>query len=207
MSISTLADLENQVKSFLARASILDTVGVDNVDNLILLGEKWIFRKARTPEMESSLNVTIASGVATVPSDFASIKHARIDGSPSSPLDVKSAGWIYRTYPNRSATDKPSFIGRDGANFVFGPYPDSNYTVLGTYYAKPTSVLTSANTLFTTNPDLYLFSALAEASAYIKNDSRIALWVAKREQILSDVNEEADEGEYGRGGGLVMQAI
>lgn len=198
MSISTLADLENQVLSFLARAQLLDTVGADNKDNLIRLGETWIFRKARTPEMESSLSVVISSGTAAVPSDYAALKHARIDGSPSTPLTVAPSQYIYRNYPLRSSDAKPKFIARDGSSFIFGPYPDSGYTVLGMYYAKPTSILTSANSLFTANPDLYLFAALAEATAYIKNDARVALWVAKRDSILQDVNGEANEGEYGQ---------
>ena len=203
MSISTLADLENQLLSFLARARILDTVGVSNLDNLILLGEKWVFRNARTPEMESSLNITLAAdGTGAVPADYASLKHARIDGSPSRPLKMRPAQWIYENYQQRSSDGKPFFIGRDGTSFVFGPFPDSTYTVLGIYYAKPTSVLTSANTLFTTNPDLYLFASLAEATAYVKNDQRISLWTQKRDAILADVNGEAKEGEYGSAMGM-----
>lgn len=197
MSISTLAELKTQVHSFLARATILDYVGVDNVENLILLGEKWLFRKARTPEMETDLNVTISSGVATVPADYAALKHARIDGSPTRYLRVKPSEWIYQQYPLRSSDTKPSFIGRDGSTFVFGPFPDSDYTVKGIYYAKPTSVLSSANTLFTANPDLYLFASLAEAEVFVKNDKRVAMWVAKRNLILADINGEAEEGEYG----------
>ena len=199
MSISTYADLQNQVISFLHRASLLDAVDSDNVPDLILLGEKWIFRHARTSEMESSLSVTISSGVATVPTDYLALKHARIDASPTRYLKMRPASWIYEHYPTRSSDSKPFFIGRDGTDFIFGPYPDSNYTVLGTYYAKPTSIQSSANSLFTANPDIYLFASLAEAEAYVKNDKRIPLWVAKREQIMKDMNDQTKEGEYGIG--------
>ena len=196
MSLSTYADLQNQVISFLHRASLLDAVGADNVPDLILIGEKWIFRKARTPDMESALSGTISSGTVSVPSDYIALKHARIDGSPSRPLKMRPVKWIYEHYPLRSSDTKPSFIGRDGSDFVFGPYPDSGYTVLGTYYAQLTSIQSAANALFVANPDLYLFAALAEAEAYIKNDKRVALWITKREQILADVNAETVEGEH-----------
>lgn len=196
MAIATLANLQNQVKSFLHRASLLDAAGADNVTELIVLGERWIFRKARTRQMESALSATIASGVATVPSDFIDLKHARIDGSPSRFLKHRRSQWIYENYPLRSSDGKPFYIGVDGANFIFGPYPDSNYSVLGIYYAKPTSIETSANTLFTQNPDLYLYAALSEMEAFIKNDKRVAFWIAKRNAILEDVNEEMSDAEY-----------
>ena len=199
MSISTYADLQNQTVSFLHRANLLDAVNADNVPDLILLGEKWIFRHARTSDMESALSVVMSGGSATVPTDYAALKHARIDGSPAKPLKMRPSHWIYDHYPLRSSDSKPAFIARDGSSFIFGPFPDSNYTVLGTYYAKPTSIQSSANALFTANPDLYLFAALAEAEGYIKNDKRIALWVAKRNEICADANNETEEGAYGTG--------
>lgn len=201
MSIATLADLENQVESFLSRAQVLDIVGADNVDNLILLGEKWIFRMARSPEMEATLSGQISSttGILSVPTGYLKLKHARISRSPTAPLKMRPSHWILDNYPLRSADGVPQFIARDGAGFIFGPFPDSGYTVDGMYYARPTSVLTSANTLFTTNPDLYLFAALAEAEAYVKNDKRVVLWTAKREAILRDVNGEAEGAAWGTG--------
>lgn len=198
MSLDTHAALQNQVKSFLHRASLLDAVGSDNVPDLIRLGEIWLFRHARTPEMEATLSGQIdgTTGALEVPDDYAALKHARIARSPSTPLKMRSTRWILEQYPLRSADGIPQFIGRDGASFIFGPFPDSAYTVQGVYYAKPTSIQSSANALFLANPDLYLYAALAEAEAYVKNDKRIALWIAKREAIVADVNGEADEGRF-----------
>lgn len=198
MSLSTYSDLQNQVKSFLHRAALLDAVGADNVPDLIRLGELWLFRRARAPEMEATLSGQIdgSTGTLSVPSGYASLKHARISRSPTAPLKMRAARWIMENYPLRSADGIPNFIGRDGSSFIFGPFPDSAYTVVGVYYAKPTSIASSANSLFTANPDLYLYAALAEAEAYVKNDKRIALWMQKREAILSDINDEADDGQY-----------
>ena len=189
MTISTYAELQTSVASWLARSNLTSII-----PDLIMVGEKWIFRKARARSMETALSVTITSGVAPVPSDFIALKHARIDASPAKHLRVRPATWIIENYPLRSSGGAPRFIGVDGTDFIFGPFPDSGYTVLGTYYAKPTVVSSSANALFTDNPDLYLFAALAEAAPYIKDDPRIALWVAKRDMILNDVNREAEEG-------------
>lgn len=197
MSLSTYSDLQNQVKSFLHRASLIDAVGADNVPDLIRLGEIFLFRKARTAEMEATLSGQIdGSGNLAVPTDYAALKHARISGSPTYPLRMRQTRWIMEKYPLRSADGVPQFIGRDGSSFIFGPYPDSTYTVSGVYYAKPTTIASSANSLFTANPDCYIYAALAEAEAYVKNDKRISLWIAKRDGILMDMNLEADEGRY-----------
>ena len=203
MAITTLALLTNQVKSFLHRAQLLDAVGADNITELVVLGERWIFRKARTRQMETALSVTIASSVATIPTDYRDLKHARIDGSPTQYLKLRPAKMIMEAYPLRSSSGKPSFIAVDGANFIFGPSPDSNYTIVGTYYAAPTSIETSPNTLFLANPDLYLFATLCELEPFLKNDKRIEVWQMKREQILSDVNGEDRAGIFS-GGPLSM---
>lgn len=199
MSLTTYANLQNQVKSFLHRASLLDAAGADNIPDLIRLGELWIFRRARTREMETALSVAISAGAAAVPSDYADLKHARIDGSPGTPLKLRPTQWIYENYPLRSSSGTPKFIGVDGSNFIFGPYPSSNGTLVGIYYAKPTSIATSANSLFVANPDLYLYAALSACEVYIKNDKRVEMWMQMRNQILADMNQEAKDSAYGDG--------
>jgi len=195
MSISTYNELQTSVKGFLSRDSVAFS-GADYVPDLIMLGEKWIFRHARTRDMETALSVTMSSGVAALPADYVALKHARLTTTPTTPLAPVSPSWLYARFPLRSADEKPLYIAVDGSNFVFGPYPDSNYTLDGIYYARLTSIASSANALFTANPDLYLFAALAESEAFMKNDARVGLWMAKRDQILADVNGEDKVGSY-----------
>ena len=78
MSITTNAQLETAVGNWLARAN-LSTI----IPDLIMLGEKWIFRHARTREMEAALSFTMSGGTGSVPTDYASLNHARITGSPT----------------------------------------------------------------------------------------------------------------------------
>jgi len=71
MSITTYAELQTAVGAWLHRS---DLTGI--IPDLITLGEKRIFRKARCRVMESALTGTIASGVIAVPSDYLEIKFA-----------------------------------------------------------------------------------------------------------------------------------
>jgi hypothetical protein len=200
MAITTYAELQTAVSNWLHRADLASIV-----PDLITLGETRIFREVRVRVMESALNGTISSGVMAVPADYLELKSAYIDGTPVSQLQRSTLPQIYAEYPLRSSTCKPSKIAREGSNFIFGPYPDGNYTVKGIYYAKPTSISSTANALFLANPDLYLFAALSEASAFIKNDARIALWESKYTSVKSDI-ELADAREGGSGGGMRVVA-
>jgi hypothetical protein len=155
--------------------------------------------------METTLTGTIASGVVSLPSDYLDLKFAYIDSDPVSKLSRTSASQIYEQYPYRNADAKPTKIAREGTNFIFGPYPDSSYTIGGIYYAKPTSIATSVNAVFTNYPDLYLYAALIEASPYIQNDARIPVWESKYESIKAQIENENAE-EYGSGGGLEVKA-
>ncbi len=200
MSITTYAELQAAVTSWLHRSDLTSIV-----PDLIVLGEKRIFRKVRCRVMETALNETIASGVIAVPSDYLELKYSYINSTPVSNLTKASASQIYAEYPLRTSDKKPVKIAREGSNFIFGPYPDSTYQVKGIYYAKPTSIVTSANALFLANPDLYLFSALCEAAPYIKDDPRLVIWEAKLTAILEDIrNEDADENASG--GGMTVRA-
>lgn len=193
MSISTLAELKTALNNWSKRSDL-----ASYAEDLIMLGEKWIFRNVRAREMETALSGTIASGVLAVPTAFRALKHARIDASPNVVLQIKPAQWIYENYPTRSNGGTPKFIAVDGSNFIFGPYP-SNLSVAGTYYAALTSVITSANALFLAHPDLYLFAALSELEPFLKNDKRVSLWMGKRDEIKNDINKEAMQGRYGDG--------
>lgn len=191
MAISTLAELKTAITNWTKRADL-----TSYTEDLIMVGEKWIFRNVRAREMETALSGTISSGVLAVPSGFRALKHARINQTPTVPLGIKSASWIYENYPNRSSTTTPKFIAVDGSNFIFGPNA-SALAVVGMYYGALTSVISSANALFTAHPDLYLFAALAETEPFLKNDKRVVLWTAKRDQAKDDINREAHQGRFG----------
>jgi hypothetical protein len=210
MAITTYAELQTAVARWLGNtdSATTTTVGIaSTITDLITVAEKRIFREARTRDMETALSSAISSGVVAVPAGYVQLKFAYVDGSPTSLLKRRSAESIYAQYPVRSASGTPVLIGREGTNFIFGPYPDSAYTIKGSYYARLTAISGSGvNALFTANPDLYLFGCLAESIILIGQDSRIPLWEAKYKQVLSEVNGEDDDEDHS-GGSLQMVAV
>lgn len=190
MAITTLATLKSSLANWIRRDDL-----TPYLEDLIQMGEKYLFRKIRVPEMETSFTDTISSGTVSVPTGFLGWKWVSLSGSPSRFLKVRPASFIIEKYPLRSSAGQPFFIARDGSTFIFGPYADSAYTVVGTYWQQPTTVLASANAVFVANPDAYLFACLSELEAFVKNDKRVGMWMSKRDQIIRDINNQGKDSE------------
>lgn len=194
MSIASYAELKTAVSAWLHRGSSLDTV----IPDFITFGEARIYRDLRIKAMETALSSTIASGVIAVPDGYIELKHAYINGAPVQWLGRKDSEWIYANYPTRSSGGTPKFIAREADSFIFGPYPDSGYTVNGIYYKRLTALSTTNTTnWFTANaPDLLLFATLCEAAPYMVNDARIPLWEGKYETTMKRIQREDDQESF-----------
>lgn len=185
MAFDSYANLKTAIGSWLARSDLTSYVG-----DFITLGEARLARDLRIRAIEADLSVAISSGVAAVPADFVELKHARLDATPSYPLEPKDSQWLLRKFPMRTSDGPPQFIAVDGANFIFGPYPDTAYTILGVYYFKP-AALSDSNTTneWTDNvADALFFASLSESAPFLGQDKRLATWEAKYESIKRGYN-------------------
>ena len=202
MAIDSYSTLQTAVSNRLHRTDLTSLI-----PDFIALGEARIYRDLRIRCMETALSSAIASGVIAVPTGYVELKHAYIDGSPSGKLTRKNADFIYFNYPTRSADGKPKYIAREADNFIFGPYPDSAYTVKGIYY-KRLDALSDSNTTnwFITNaPDILLFAALYEAADHISNDAAMMKWDQRYKQVKDRIQSENDAEEFS-GSPLSMSA-
>lgn len=207
MAFSSYTSFGTSLASWLldSNTATVTDVGVSIVADLITVGESRLFRETRSRDMETSFGSTIASGVLALPTSYLALKSAYVNTSPNVSLERRSAEWIRLQYPQSTTSGVPKFIARYGTNFIFGPYPDSAYTVNGIYYMQPTAISGAAlNTLFTTNPDLYLFACLAEAVIIVGQDKRLPVWESKYQRILADVNG-MDKAEDASGSSLQMR--
>ena len=184
MAFDTFGTLKTAINNWLARDDL-----TSYLEDFISLGELRLSRAVRTRQVVKTLSVTLSSGVASVPSDFLEVQNAFIDGNPVQPLEFKEGQWIIRNYPTRSSHGKPRFMAVVGSDFIFGPFPDSDYDLGGAYYFKP-AVLSDSNDTneYTDNfPDLLLWACLVETSPFLHNDGRLVIWQRKYEETLSGV--------------------
>lgn len=147
----------------------------------------------------------MAAGVLAVPANYIELKDAYISSTtPYMNLDRKTAEWVYEKYPYRAADNTPKFMAREGSNFIFGPFPDSNYTVTLVYYNRFPALSSAVNSVFTTYPGLWLWAALSQAAAYLKDDKRVSLFEQKYKYIFDLVQKESDDEFYS---GAVLQVV
>lgn len=166
-------------------------------DYFIQDGEDRVYRKILELNegkglrwMENALNFTISSGIGTVPTDYLGLKGAQVVAENGQyDLIQKDSQWIYSRYPVRSATAPPSFIAIDAGSFIFGPFPDSGYQVLGTYYQRAAALSASNTTTWmTTNMPLALFAGcMASLSKFLKDLEGAQAWMAELADRLSGV--------------------
>ena len=198
MALASYANLTAAVADWLHRSDLTTPIA-----DFVVIAENRINREVRCADMETAYTGTIAAGVIAVPTDFLEWKAVYIDSNGATRLQPKSWEWVLQNYPTRSASGLPKFIARNASNFEFGPYPDSTYSVKGTYYKRLAAVSSSWHNLATEYPDLYLFGTLVAAAPYIGDDPRIPMWNSMYETIRDSINQEAVKADIS-GAPLVM---
>jgi hypothetical protein len=198
--ITSLTTLETAVTDYLARSNLSTFV-----PNFVQAWEEDFYREPKNfgRWMEVALSSVIASSVIAVPSDYMALKYAYVNGSPASRLDRVSLNQLYGAYPRGGDTGIPRWIARDVSSFVFGPAPDSGYTIKGTYWGKPTNLRSaatdaSAHYMIVNAPDVCLFGSLLQAVPFIKDDARIAVWQGMHDRALQSYRRlQRDEEQSG----------
>lgn len=159
------------------------------LDDLIRVAERKIGRKVRVRQNETVLNITMSGGTASVPTNYVELKSSYIDGTPTKKLEKANVDYIYSAYPTRSSTSRPRFIAREGSNFIFGPYPDSDYTVKGIFYKRLPPLNTTLHALFNVAEDLYLWRSCAEAAEMLSHPM-LPVFEKKYGEALDELNSE-----------------
>jgi hypothetical protein len=178
--ITSYSDLKASIAEYAHRTDLTAPI-----INFIADAEARIYNDLRLRSMETAFSEAIASGSVAVPSGLLAWKYLYVDGSTAQKLTRKDAEWIYTNYPSRSAGGKPVYFAREAETLIFGPYPDSAYTIKGIYY-KRLAALSDSNTsnwFITDAPDLLRYAALAEAAAWTRDERDVTLFEGKYQTI------------------------
>jgi hypothetical protein len=84
------------------------------------------------------------------------------------------------------------------AEIELAPIPDTAYSLVMLYYAKPTPLSDSntSNVFLANAPDALLYGALLEAEPYLYNDNRVAIWSNFYNSALESLNVSDESSEY-----------
>lgn len=212
MAINTYATLVSASTEWLARDQ--DTTLTARIPDFITLCEAKLNRDLYHVKMEkrsyASFNLSNSEPeYVSLPSDFQSMRRIRLSSVTGKPrLEYKSQMELddYRTR-NGNTTGQPKYFTIFGDELEFCPTPDSAYTIEMVYRAT-LSALTSINTsnwLLSFAPDIYLYGTLLEATPYMQQDERIAVWAAGFSSALEALNRSSISMQF-NGQPLVMRS-
>jgi hypothetical protein len=194
MSFATLSDFKTAIVEHLKISA--SAISASQLSDLVTIAENKVSKHLRVRQMESTLGATAATaGTCAVPTDYLELKFAYINTSPVRKLERKTAEWIYEKYPDRTSGGVEKFVARQGSDFIFGEPSSLGRVMTGSYYAKPTAMSSTINSVFSAYPEVYLFAALSESEPVLGRDTRIGIWESKYQQYVQLANQQ-DKDEY-----------
>ena len=182
MSITTYAQLQTAIASWLARSDLTATI-----PDFITLFEAAANRRLRVRQMETSTNLTPSSGTATLPADYLAWRRLTWTGSNRVELAYVEPSYLQAAYPS-SPSETPSIFTIEGATLKIRPVDDTALEFL--YYQKIPALSDGnpTNWLLAAHPDLYLFGALTEAQMFAVDPEKAALWKGRRDELIEEIN-------------------
>lgn len=202
--------LKQAVQDWFARSDLGNWI-----DYFIQIAEADIYRDIFTGNqgkgvqaIEAPLSATISNGVAALPTGYLGMKIMLISlNGQTFEVERKTPEFIYTQYPDQTAAGTPQYFARLGQNFVFGPFPDSAYTLTGTYWQKSNQLTTmNPQTWMTaTIPTILLAATNRAAARFNKDEEAFQLWDSLYNQQLPSFIL-ADKAEELSGSSLAMVA-
>jgi len=190
MAIDTYSGLKTTIADYLNRDDLTSVI-----PSFITLAEAKFNRKLRVRQMVKRATATLDTQYFAFPADFLQAKEFQLNTNPITYLQyVTQNQGDYGSSTQYVASGKPQFYTIIGTQIQVIPTPDGSYTGELTYYGK-IPVLSDSNTsnwLLAYAPDLYLYGALLEASPYLKDDERLAVWSSLYSNSIGDI-EIADQ--------------
>lgn len=182
MSARTIADLKTSLALWLDRDDLTDRLG----DFIRLAGQR-IYRSARTPVNERILGpATTTDSQFELPSSLMEIRWITVDGDKLIPA---TGDEVIGTLGG-----KPQYYGRIGDQIRL--YPQSDVTFFMAYYFIDSFTAdTDTPVLLQVAEDAFLYGALVEATPFLQDDARLAVWEAKYQVAMAGLKSAADDAD------------
>jgi hypothetical protein len=200
MALTTYTTLQTALIAALHRADL-----TSSIPDFITLCEDKVNRRLRLRGMETRVTASISAEYLSLPTGFLAMKNLQLNTTPRTPINYATPDFLDFKYPDTTLRGTPKFFTFIGGEIQLAPYPDTTYTAEMDYYKKFDLATDSTNWLLTNSPRIYYYGSLMEASAFLKDDKRVALWAALFEGALKEV-ELADDYDQIPDGDLVIRS-
>lgn len=196
MSLANYTELKSAIADWLNRVGQTELEA--RAGDFILLFESLYDKQdIRHPKSVVRATAPVSAEYTALPSDFLEMQRLRTSGGSST--------WTTHRYvtPEELEDDKagsdgssrPHLFTVTGNEIQIRPYStDASLTLEMLYWAKlpKLSAGVASNWLLAEAPEAYLFGALTEATPFIRDDERVALWTAKRDAAVASLRSAAE---------------
>ncbi len=197
MAIATYTDLQTSIANFLARSDL-----TAQIPDFIALAEASMSRELETRSQEKRVTANTVSGneYLALPTDLREVREIKLNTAPLTVLRYYSPVALDEQYASEGG-GKPKGYSIVGDEMKLRPVPDAAYEVeiiyIGSIEALSPTNLT--NTILSRSPDAYLYGALAEAYAYLLDETRASQYMARFDKALAQIKVDNQRAHYGTG--------
>jgi len=194
VTISTYAELQTAVGNWLARTDL-----TNRIPEFISIGDSRLNRKLRIREMHqlSTTAYTSASRFIELPANCLEIIDIQIKAADAAdtlyePLTFEAPELMYTRYGRTSenyGAGRPQYYTLRDEIEIDKPVGSGDTFTLRIHYLKKWNIASdSTNWLLSNYEDAYLYSALVQAEAFLKNDNRIMVWKSGLDEVMKELN-------------------
>lgn len=181
MALGTYAGLKTAVADWLTRSDL-----TAYIPDFIALAEADFYARLRILPMETAEDLAITSDTVALPTGWLETQRLYLDGNPRRALEYVTPFQASErfAFPGDGAQVMAYTI--EGGNLRFLPSAGAGGTGKILYYKRPDALSADGDTnhVLTNYPGIYLFGALMQATAFIQDDARVALWSAAYQQQI-----------------------
>lgn len=190
MSLSTYSDLVSAVGDWLDRTDLAARSA-----DFIRLTESRLNRLLDDPDMEVTVTLTASSAFTTLPIDFGEMVSISTGNGPLAQVGpVEFAGY------DHTVSGNPRVYNIVERAIAFAPANNTaSITLVYRRSIPPISSVNATNWLIERAPDVYLYGALVQASAFLSEDDRVGLWKSAFDEAIAELKADAGRRKWGSG--------
>ena len=196
MALNNYGNLQTSIADWLNRSDLTNVI-----PDFIKLAETQLNREIRHYKMHNKATANIETQYSATPTDWLQSIRFHLNDTSATLLKQTSPEEIAKLRDDADdAKGKPQYYSHVGDLIEVFPSPSANFQGELLYYQSIPSLgstpETSTNWLLAMSPDAYLYGSLLQASPYLQNDERMAVWGATYEGIINAINGESDNTRH-----------
>lgn len=197
MAVDTYNNLKLAIADFLARDDL-----TSQIPDFITMAEARMSRELETRSQEKRATASTVAGneYLALPTDLREVREVKLNTTPLTVLSYYSPSALDTKFSSEGQ-GKPLGYSIVGDEIKLRPVPDAVYTMEIVYIGTITalSATNQTNNILSRSPDAYLYGALAEAYAFLLDETRASQYLQRFNLALEEIKVDEQRSHYGTG--------